>query len=200
MADEFESLSEANLPRAAAPLHLIFDGRYAYIGLRRFPAHCWLRVYVTDDTAGDLPVVVMSELPDNEGTSVTNFAEKLAWQILHDQAVWVQAPGAAREGALWIEHYVDDGSAFGETFSIVTFAHSPAAEAEADTLGTLHVVQTDPDTGDVDNIRAFSIKPADNARHGSLGEPEWARVTRAQVEQLIGQPFPAVGGTGTDGR
>jgi hypothetical protein len=181
-------LSEANLPSATSPLRLIYDGRYQYLGFWRHPASCWVRVYVSG-SAGDLPVVVASELADNEGTSITNFAEKLAWQVTHNPAVWTQAPGAAREGVLWIEHFPEDGSALGETFSLVTFVHSQEAEAEADTYGTVHVVKTDPESGGIDSIRDFPIKPADDAPHGSLGEPDWSRVTRAQVEQLLGQAF-----------
>jgi hypothetical protein len=188
---EDESYSEANLPTATSPLRVIYDARFAYLGYRRCPSSCWLRVYVSD-IAGDLPVVVATELTDNEGTSVTNVAEKLAWHVVHDPAVWAQAPDAAREGMLWIEHYPHDGTSFGETFSLVTFAYTQEAEAEADTYGTMHVVKMDPETGDVASIRDFPVKPADDAPHGSLGEPDWSCVTRAQVEQLIGQPFPAI--------
>jgi hypothetical protein len=50
--------------------------------------------------------------------------------------------------------------------------------------------------GDISAVHSFPIGPVDDAPHGSLGEPEWRRVTRAQVEQLLGQPFPELGGTG----
>jgi hypothetical protein len=198
---EDDPVSEANLPSATSPLRVIYDARFAYLGLRRYPSTCWLRVYVSD-IAGDLPVVVASELPDNEGTSVTDVVEKLAWHVVHDTAVWAPAPGAPREGVLWLEHYPDDATSFDETFSLVTFASTPEAEAEADTYGTMHVVKMDPETGDVASIRDFPIKPADDAPHGSLGEPDWSRVTRAQVEQLIGQAFPAIpmaGGSDANG-
>ena len=38
---------------------------------------CRIRVYLPEDER-DAPVVVCSELPTNEGTSVTNAAEQLA--------------------------------------------------------------------------------------------------------------------------
>ena len=40
---------------------------------------CRIRIY---EEAGELPVVLCTELPDNEGTSITNAAEQIAAEVL----------------------------------------------------------------------------------------------------------------------
>ena len=176
-------------------MRLIYDARYDYIGQWRFPAHCWLRAYVPD-TAGDLPVVVATELPDNPGTSVTDFAERLAWSVAHEERVWTLAPGAQREGFTWLEHYPREEhpgwkTMHVETFMRVTFAYSGAAEANAGNLGDVAMVETDPETEAITGVRTGTVHAA--GEQGTLGEPEWEDMTRKQVEQLIGQPFPPIG-------
>lgn len=54
---------------------------YHYLGLGGLPAKCGV-CYDFDDTAdGHVAACVMTELPDNPGTSVTNFAEQLATEL-----------------------------------------------------------------------------------------------------------------------
>lgn len=58
-------------------------------------SHCRMRVYRTTDC---LPVIVLTEMPDNPGTSITNRAERahyLAWRRI----------GSPAEGGYFIEHY-----------------------------------------------------------------------------------------------
>jgi hypothetical protein len=177
------------IPTPGQPLRVIYDGQYDYVGLWRYPAHCWLRVYVPSG-AGDVPVVIATQVPDNEGTSVTNFAEQLAWKVTQDQMVWAQAPGAARAGFTWIEHYPWEEypewkTSHEETFMRVTFA------AVTSNLGDVTIVGTDPETGDSTSMRTFDVSATE--AQGALGEPTWEDLTREQVEQLIGQPFPPIG-------
>ncbi|HMA33485.1 MAG TPA: hypothetical protein VKY74_03310 [Chloroflexia bacterium] len=70
-----------------------YDGGYAYTGYHGCASRCHLRVY----RAGPRVVVIATEIEDNAGTSVTNVAERLAYDI------WQRA-GRPAEFA-WIEHY-----------------------------------------------------------------------------------------------
>ena len=126
------------------PLRLIYDGHYDYQGLWRARAHCWLRVYAPQ-SAGDVPVVIEVQMPDNPGTSVANFAEKLSWKIAHDPVVWASAPGAARKGCIWIQHYPNEHALKTKKpfrFSVVTFTYEETllmlAAGEQSTLGEPH--------------------------------------------------------------
>ncbi len=87
------------------------------------PARCYLRVWTG---RGQLPVVVATEMPDNEGTSITNAAELVAAQV------WEQLLPEAREGFVWIERYpagrdrtgrvAPESALDGESLDLVTFA------------------------------------------------------------------------------
>ena len=94
----------------------LFDTAYCYTGLGNCEARCGLRAYQTS-TCGI--VVIASELRENRGTSVTNFAEQLATAILTELKV---EPGQMT----WIEHYPERVSSYSErereeTFDLVTF-------------------------------------------------------------------------------
>lgn len=58
-----------------------YDGPFAYRGPLRQPSRCHVQVY--EGGAGTLPVVIANELPENEGTSITNAAEQAttAWRM-----------------------------------------------------------------------------------------------------------------------
>lgn len=99
---------------------------YEFRGFHNCESKCQLDFY-----AGPLGevVVVATELPDNEGTSITNMAERLAGLVCEEWGINV-------ERLLWIEHYpegksdsLDDASA--ESWDLVTFQirgghlHSP---------------------------------------------------------------------------
>jgi hypothetical protein len=60
------------------------------------PAH--LAEHLRDVPAG-APVVLVTELPDNQNTSITNMAEYLAAEV---QAAYLRQPGAPM---VWVEHY-----------------------------------------------------------------------------------------------
>jgi len=59
--------------------------------------------------------VVLTELPDNTGTSVTNCVEEIATQVYH-----TFLKGTPIEHIRWIEHYPPRGK-WEETFDEVTF-------------------------------------------------------------------------------
>jgi len=60
-------------------------------------------------------IFVATELPDNPGTSVTNYAEHLATAIRRQH-------GLKSEDMIWIEHYPDAKDRPKESFDLVRFA------------------------------------------------------------------------------
>lgn len=89
--------------------------RYAYPSYWNLQAVCRLRIW----QRGRATVAMMTELPENPGTSVTNQAEVLATQVCREFELW---PSLTR----WIEHY-PPGDSFGESFDEVTFTLDPHA-------------------------------------------------------------------------
>ncbi len=75
---------------------------------------CRIRIYLPEDE-WDAPVVVCSELPKNEGSSVTYSSHRIAAEVIRYHRL-ASAP-------VWIEHYpkeVIDGAS--ETFELVAFS------------------------------------------------------------------------------
>jgi hypothetical protein len=90
-------------------VHLATD--YIHPALRG--GRCRVRVYLPEHER-DAPVVICSELPNNEGSSVTYSAEQIAAEVIRYHRL--SAP-------VWIEHYpteATDGRA--ETFELVVFS------------------------------------------------------------------------------
>jgi hypothetical protein len=79
-------------------------------------ARCQVQIYRQPGRA----VVVVTELPDNPGVSVTNAAEYIATCILHDHAL-------DPDTTIWVEHYHDRNRPgqhdplFAESWDLVTF-------------------------------------------------------------------------------
>jgi hypothetical protein len=98
-------------------LKLTHSARLDFCNWHGQPAHCWLRVYQDDDRT---PVVIATEMPDNKGVSVTNYAEELASQV---QRMF----GFPR--LHWIEHYPPRGKLKrDEEFDLVEFQQEPWGE------------------------------------------------------------------------
>jgi hypothetical protein len=126
---------------------------------------CRMRIYHDGD---ELPVVVCTELPDNEGMSITNAAEQIAAEVLVDYPDLFDPfspgiiPGTEYDKPfVWIEHYTDGAKGTPSdpaTFDLVEFAH---------------------------------YEPRDVLRAGQwakeIGEPSWSALDRARVEALIGE-------------
>jgi hypothetical protein len=91
------------------------DYVYKFQGLWEQAGECRIRIY---KIKGDLTVFICSELPSNQGGSITTLAEGLA----HD--IW-RAEGQPRP-FVWIEHYPANVSPKNkETFDKVTFIQTP---------------------------------------------------------------------------
>jgi hypothetical protein len=71
---------------------------------------CRIRIYRED---GRAPVVICSQLPDNDNTSVTNMAEYLAAEVIEEHRLPTPL--------IWIEHYPEHEGEIGE-YSLVRFS------------------------------------------------------------------------------
>ena len=96
---------------------------------------CRIRVYLPEEEQ-DAPVVICSELPNNEGSSVTYSAHQIAAEVIryHKLALPV-----------WIEHYpkeATDGTS--ETFELVVFSNYEIRE-RAPYLGETRLTIGEPD-------------------------------------------------------
>ena len=75
---------------------------------------CRRRIYLPEEE-WDAPVVICSEVPTNEGASVTNIAEQLAAEVIRYHRL--HAP------VVWIEHHPPiTTDSFTETFDLVVFS------------------------------------------------------------------------------
>jgi hypothetical protein len=78
---------------------------------------CHIRIYRED---GQAPVVICSQLLDNENTSVTNMVEYLAAEVIEEHKLPTPL--------VWIEHYPEHEGEVGE-YSLVRFSSWELEEA-----------------------------------------------------------------------
>ena len=97
-----------------------YGERYDFKGLWQFDSHCLVNLYYNDLTGKH--VFILTEPPDNEGTSVTNWVEHIAADLLTQY-------GFDPSNTVIIEHYPIRGtfSQFPEVWSVVEpdFIHKP---------------------------------------------------------------------------
>jgi hypothetical protein len=98
------------------PMQRVYNGLFEYPNLWNGSTRCYLQVYYQ---AGEPLIAVATELPDNDGTSVTNGIERIADAIRRQFKV-------AYEDLVVIEHYLGRGHRRGraeypEIFSRVRF-------------------------------------------------------------------------------
>ena len=96
---------------------------------------CRIRIYLPDEKR-DAPVVICSELPNNEGSSVTYSTHQIAAEIIRYHKLGVSP--------VWIEHYpkeATDGSS--ETFELVVFSSYEVKE-KAPYLGETRLTIGEP--------------------------------------------------------
>jgi hypothetical protein len=79
------------------------DYIHHYRGYWSDGGRCRIRIYRED---GHAPVVICSQLQDNENTSVTNMAEYLAAEVIKEHKLTTPLT--------WIEHYPEHEGAVGE--------------------------------------------------------------------------------------
>jgi hypothetical protein len=96
---------------------------------------CRIRIYLPEDQQ-DAPVVICSELPNNEGSSFTYFAHQLAAEVIRYHKLGVPP--------VWIEHYpkeATDGAP--ETFELVVFSSYEVKE-RAPYMGERKITLVEP--------------------------------------------------------
>lgn len=111
----------------------------------------------------DTITAIATELDTNEGTSITNMAEYLATELWHE----LGTPDLDR--FIWIERYQDRGLVGGipqytESFDRTTFTVMPPEWPHQ-----------------VNQTQHTQV----------LRDPEWKRITKREVETLIGEPYVA---------
>jgi hypothetical protein len=105
-------------------MRLTEDYIHAFRGPSGARSACRIRLYMPaeeDEALGDAPVVIVSELANNPGTSVTNAVEQIAAEVMaaHDLET---AP-------VFVEHYpLEATGGHKETFDLVVFAHHEVKE------------------------------------------------------------------------
>jgi hypothetical protein len=81
---------------------------------RRRDGRCRIHAYLSEEEQ-DAPVVICSELPSNEGSSVTYSAHQIAAEVIRHHKLGVPA--------VWIEHYPKEATdGHSETFELVVFS------------------------------------------------------------------------------
>lgn len=98
-----------------------YDEIFDYESWHGAPAYCGVKIWTDGPCGGAAPtryIVVMTELDDNPGMSVTNAAEIIATDVLN-----ILLPGVDPEAMTWIEHYPPRGDAHSlrlpETYDLV---------------------------------------------------------------------------------
>ena len=91
-------------------MNMTHDYMHHYRGYWSDGGKCRIRIYREEGRAS---VVICSQLPDNDNTSVTNMAEYLAAGVIKEHGLL--AP------IVWVEHYPEHEGAIGEC-SLVRFS------------------------------------------------------------------------------
>jgi hypothetical protein len=91
-------------------VHLVSD----YIHPTPKEGRCRIRIYLPE-AERDAPVVICSELPSNEGSSITYSAHQIAAEVIRYHKLEVPL--------VWIEHYPKEATdGHSETFELVVFS------------------------------------------------------------------------------
>ncbi len=88
---------------------------------------CRIRIYLPEDER-DAPVVICSELPNNEGSSVTYSAHQIVAEVIRYHRLGVSP--------VWVEHYPKEATdGLSETFELVVFSSSTRSRRGRPTWG-----------------------------------------------------------------
>lgn len=151
--------TEALRPNELSPPYKIVDELFRFRGYHDYEAIgvCRVRIFVRSN---EPPVIVLTELPENETTSITHLAEQLWPEVI---AKYLPHRFDYPEPAICIEHYPPLLNRHGHiareaSFDQVTFAR-----------WTPHAI-----------FRHGQSRV-------ELGEPDWHHLTREHVHRLIGE-------------
>jgi hypothetical protein len=90
-------------------MNMTHDYMHHYRGYWSDGGKCRIRIY----QEGRAPVVICSQLSDNDNTSVTNMAEYLAAEVIEEHSLPTPL--------VWVEHYPENRGSSGE-WSLVSFS------------------------------------------------------------------------------
>lgn len=144
----------------------IIETVHPYRGFWGSAGHCGLQIFRGSD---GVPVVILTELPSNDSTSVTNLIESLAAEVLEK---YLPNRVGERPPFHCIEHYPESLD-HAETFDLVTFE--------------LNIPENQPSTLRVD--LSGPAPAATTEKRPALGRPQWKPIKREQVEAMIGRPY-----------
>lgn len=143
-------------------MHKTLDTRFPFRGLHGCPSHCHLRLYVAATGERQAPVALVTQCWDSPGTSVTNWAERLAFEVWTTLLADRSHPP---EELVWIENY------------------QPAPPEPA---ASFPIFKNEFDRVTFTPVRGRA------GRLVGLTAPYWQEVSRQEVERLIGQQAEAV--------
>ncbi len=134
------------------------DELYPFTGFWASAGVCRIRVF---EIAGRPPVVVATEIPENESTSVTNVAEYLAAEVI---TRYFPQRFEEAEPVIWLEHYARTTGG--------PLRPRPAGMSNVDRV----------------TFSRWSPRPvvSQGVKRVTLGEPSWAPISREELERLIG--------------
>lgn len=145
-------------------MQLTHDFNKPYHGFWNTGGLCRIRIY---EEQGRKPVVICSQLPNNDNTSATNTVEYLAAEIVEE---FLPDLPDSDVPFFWVQHYPPESlpGSVPEQFSLVTFSsYQP--------------------------FKKRTGRPNLTERL-ALGEPAWEKVSRCKVDTLIGkdETYPLV--------
>ena len=144
------------------------DDHFTFAGFWGFDARCQTQVFEEERKP---TVVIVSESPENGGTSITNAAETV-WGAVYRLLERPQG------GVICIERYPAEDKVREESFDLVMFDQTndqpgtvtrQGETVDASMAGAQVLTWEQPDTG--------------------LSNPRWRPYSREELEQLIGQAF-----------
>ena len=144
-----------------SPIYRSYDGWYTYHTPSGSEGRCYVQVY---EPRGGIPVVIVTEAPNNPGPGVPYVSDIIATQI------WHELVPHAREGFRLVEVYLDPAR----------FAHAGLERPKSLVATLMPQVQ-----GKAETLSEVSYT-IDGDR---LTCPTYRSTTRVQVEALIGGPF-----------
>jgi hypothetical protein len=162
--------AERRPKREGKPSTEFVETVFTYDGHWTPGAKCGLQIFPGTD---GIPVVVLTELPDNVNTSVTNLIECIAAEVVEQ---YIPARIGSRPPFHCVEHYYPTESIPDETFDLVAFEFDTPQRQVGDDYG----IRVSPEA---------IICLAGEGRL-TLGSPRWKRIGRAELEAMIGQPYP----------
>ncbi|HKC72715.1 MAG TPA: hypothetical protein VKF37_00725 [Chloroflexota bacterium] len=139
-------------------IHRSYDGWYTYHTPSGSEGHCYVQVY---EPRGGIPVVLVTEAPNNPGPSVPYVSDIIATQI------WHELVPNAREGFRVVQIFLDPARCVSADLARPKSLVAALIQGTAETL--LEVSYT------IDGDR--------------LTRPEYKATTRVQLQALIGGPF-----------